>query len=1280
TPYHQYSMPGNYNVCLTINGQGCENKNCQLIAIDQQQKDVTVEFKWINDSVTTKETFVNYSVGGLSYLWEFGDGATSTEFSPVHLYSNEGIYNVCLIAKGKTTSDTLCYDVKVQKITKTNCIADFNGYIDATNPYNYHFNNLSSVNTKSFWDFGDGEMSNDNNPVHTYKSAGVYDVALTVMSNDMTCQNKVVNTIAINISQSSCYAKFNYFYDKTNDQYKFMSGSSIGNIQKYYWNFDDGQNSVLANPIHKFAKPGSYNVKLTISDTVNNCQSDITRMIQVGSNICTADFNAFVDLNTDSVFFTDMSTGNVTNRYWYFGDGNFSNDQSPVHYYADKGEYEVSLTVSNNLGGESVITKKVEIGSNICSSEFTFVADNTTKKVNFSNTSKGEVSSYFWYFGDGQVSNEINPEHIYNKDGIYQVCLTVRNNLGGQSQVCHKVQIGQNICDAKFSYMVSASKDTVTFIDNSIGDISSWYWYFGDGNYSNVKNPKYHFLKDGIYTVCLTVRNTLGGQSQICQDIQIGDNILKADFTYLLNQNDSVYFTDKSTGNGTSWFWYFGDGTMSNVQNPVHSFIKDGIYNVSLTVMNDLGGISQIMKKVQKGDNVCNADFNALVKNDSVYFTDISMGNPLKWYWYFDDGTFSTLQNPSHKFTNGSHITFLSIFTKSGCQSQTFKTVEVGTKACEANFMYFIGTNDSVYFVDASKGDVNKWYWNFGDGSVSTLSNPVHKFNSQGNYNVTLSTIGTNGCNGTFKREIVISNGCIAVAEFGYFADATTKNVKFNNTSAGLSIDDTTKTKYFWSFGDGVFSNLREPAHIYTQADKYHVCLVVSDASGSCVKNYCDDIQVGQIECSAKFTTFIDTNMTVRFYNSSLGNSTNVYWQFGDATISSEKNPVHKYLHPGSYTVSLTTNSQGCMDFHSEEIVVGDLGKDCQANFIFNSDLATNGVQFIDQSIGKKITNYIWNFGDNSTNNISSQRNPQHTYSQGGFYNVCLTIVDTANKCYNMNCQDVKVGNTDVCKANFIFTIDSTNSTLKLTDVSVGNPLSWEWNFGDSTKSTLQNPSHKFSKPGYYLVTLKITTLKQCSSDWAELINMNMGNNGLQGMFQANVDTNHFKAKSYPVEFKGTAFGDPARCAWSFGDNSSQDSTTMAPVHTYYTTGNYNVCLTVSDPVTDQSNKYCKNVIIEDKVGIKHITISSSGIKLTNYPNPFSSNTSIVYSLPNSTNVDIAIYDIFGKKVQQLINEKQLSGEYSIRWNRDNISNGVYFLVLKTSDGTSITNKMVISR
>lgn len=266
--------------------------------------------------------------------------------------------------------------------------------------------------------------------------------------------------------------------------------------------------------------------------------------------------------------------------------------------------------------------------------------------------------------------------------------------------------------------------------------------------------------------------------------------------------------------------------------------------------------------------------------------------------------------------------------------------------------------------------------------------------------------------------------------------------------------------------------------------------------------------------CQASFYYEIDIEipLIISFFDDSFGESISKWtWIFGDADSSDEINPIHEYAEPGIYLVVLVVEDTAgvCWSAYDEFVEVSEIN-DCEANFEYTVDDLS--VQLIDLSIGS-ISFWDWDFGDG---NWSGLQNPDHTYSEPGGYNICLTVSDSMFNCFDTYCTYVFIGDTISCEANFEVVLDTLNPvphTFIFTDSSTGDIYNWLWDFGDGSFSQEQNPVHTYMDGGDYEVCLSIFSDQgdiQCADEFCADISTlqyyNFGGHAFIGDFPINIE------------------------------------------------------------------------------------------------------------------------------------------------------------------------------
>jgi len=219
------------------------------------------------------------------------------------------------------------------------------------------------------------------------------------------------------------------------------------------------------------------------------------------------------------VQFTDQSANNPTSWKWDFGDGSAtSSTQNPLHTYIKAGSYTVTFTATNTVG--SNVTKKtayIKVTAPV-KPVAAFTASPTSGsiplKVQFTDQSTNNPTSWKWDFGDGTTSTTHNPLHTYIKAGSHTVTLTATNSAGSSTVTkTAYIKVTNPVKPvAAFTATPTSGKASlkVQFTDKSTNSPTSWKWTFGDGTTSTTKSPLHTYTKKGKFTVTLTVKNTAG--------------------------------------------------------------------------------------------------------------------------------------------------------------------------------------------------------------------------------------------------------------------------------------------------------------------------------------------------------------------------------------------------------------------------------------------------------------------------------------------------------------------------------------------------------------------------------------------------------------------------------------------------------------------------------------------------------------------------------------------------------------------------------------------------
>ncbi len=604
---HSFTQAGTYQVCLYTldNATGCLSEVSKEITIGAIE--IVADFSYYINPITLKTTFTNNSSGIITdYYWTYGDGNVYNGKDSSHVYEDPGIYNVCLSVKNSSTDNFTesCKELKVGTLP-CNLKAAYSYFVDPA-AKKVSFTNKSSGTVHSYnWNFGNGKSSSSANPAHQYNDPGYYLVSLSIRDTVAGCND--FHAELIQVGQAECKSLFRYSVDPATLTVSLVD-LSLGNIQDYFWTFDDGSTSTQSDPVHQYTEAGLYEISLTITDTTGTCMDYYSSQVQVGYVDCSADFTVFIDSSANTAYFSSQSLGRLINYYWIFGDGKMSTDKDPVHKFSVPGYHKVSLNTYNELSGCMDYNEKIIlIGSQgiDCEADFIYRTDESTHTVTFADKSLGEGLSWFWNFGDNEspspTSTLQDPQHQFLDGGIFNVCLTVYSSSGIQNTSCKQVFAGAPAagnCMAQFIYTVDDADHRVNFKDKSFGEPDSWQWEFGDEDSSDLQDPVHIYNQAGYYTSHLRIENQSAGcfSNAFAMVSVASEGGLIAGFGYTYDsiistkaESYPVDYVGVSLGDASKYKWSFGDGRYdSTTTTPTHVYSNPGIYEVCLTIYDEV--------------------------------------------------------------------------------------------------------------------------------------------------------------------------------------------------------------------------------------------------------------------------------------------------------------------------------------------------------------------------------------------------------------------------------------------------------------------------------------------------------------------------------------------------------------------------------------------------------------------------------------------------------------------------------------------------------------------
>jgi PKD repeat protein len=446
------------------------------------------------------------------------------------------------------------------------------------------------------WDFDDGSpFSLVKDPDHLFSTilSQDYDVKLIVVDAN-GCSDSVTHPFHVNeVPGITLQGVTDTCFDWVNggNVFKFSYTVLPGDnpIISTKWDFGDGGVSNKVSPTHKYIFPGTYNVKVCVTDKFDCEVCDSMDVTIFDGPI--ADFSATAPICAGAgVQFTDMSVPGdapIISRFWNFGDGKTSNLKNPTHPYMLGGIYYVTLVVTDANGCSDEFTDSVLIYEISAAVSADRLKSCINQDITFTDNSKPPllIGSVEWFFGDGSKASGSKVSHSYSSSGNYQVTAIVSDTLNScQDTQYINIQVLDGP-DANFKYNRICLGDSLHFEDSSLGAVVNWYWEFGDGDTSWLKDPVHLYVKSDTFKVFHKVWNNLGCWDTITHFTIVDSMPPIAGFIYNITGN-TVQFTDTSKY-AFQRIWYFGDGDTSHQKNPVHTYSSFGDFDVKLIVSNN---------------------------------------------------------------------------------------------------------------------------------------------------------------------------------------------------------------------------------------------------------------------------------------------------------------------------------------------------------------------------------------------------------------------------------------------------------------------------------------------------------------------------------------------------------------------------------------------------------------------------------------------------------------------------------------------------------------------
>jgi PKD repeat protein len=1128
--------------------------------------------------------------GAQNFTWNFGDGTTSNEATPTHTWFNAstGLMTATVTLEAETAdgcagTSQATVNIKPQPVANFMVAND-----EGCDPLVSQFNNYSVLADSYDWDFGDGTTGHEEHPAHAFaanSATTTYAVTLTA-HDDLGCSDATTRDVTVHPAAAF---SLNLASDTVCSPLQ-LTLPAIPGAENLTWNFGDGTTGAGQTPTHTWENTGDDLMEATVSfeaATTNGCVGSGSATVYIKPQP-QADFTASVESGCAplSVAFNNMST-QADAFAWDFGNGTSTtapNATADFDAIGTEATYTVTLTATDDLGCTSTATREITAfpAANFA---LDLPADSACSPLALTLPVIDGAQALTWNFGDGNTTTGQAPSHTWenttNELMTTAVSFTAETEHGCAGSATALVHVKPQP-QAIFTIDEENGCAPLSIeISNESQLADAYDWTYGNGDALELASAGTHVYtyvgeqEPMDYTLTLTATHALGCADAVTKTVTVlpavnaawaGETIGCAPFETVIEY----------TGSDAAAIEWTLDGTAAASGNEV-TFTLDGAEGTSTAHTIEIEAVSEygcagtaafevtvnptpLVNLSASSNATCSGDAWNVVHDaqyaDNITLTMNGMGLDLA-----SDLSFNSV-NPSA--TDATSTLVLTASTDQGC-SATMAIEHTVHPQVTANFDLPMSacTPMEVAFNNTSVQATASTTWNFGDGTTSDALNPAHTFEALGTedvqYNVTLVAVNAAGCADTTVQVIEVWGQpeaalTVVEAEGCYPVDVT-----FENASAGHAATA-------WSYGNGEYSAIADSVHtktFFNPTDElvvYTTEITVSNAHG-CTSTNAVDVEVGphlnaQFDVVAQGCAPVDANII----NQSEG-AASFIWNFNDGSApSNEVNPTHTFVNATgedvTYEVELIAMSTyGCAD----TTVVGvEVYAVPTAEFTVSPAIQTypnTTVGITNLSTASSSAIQHWSFGDGAE--LASDQPIFHTYNSWGTYNVTL-LID------NGFCADAHTEVITILSPNPVASFTGSGSGCAPLAVDFDNHSShgaqYIWDFDDDVMTSEESPTHVFTRPGVYNVSLTVIGYEGQEDQVIQYGAVEVFPSASAAFVNSPTEV---IVPDQPVDFVNLSEMDATEFFWDFGDG--QFSTEKEPVHFYTEPGIYTVSLTANN-------------------------------------------------------------------------------------------------------------------
>ena len=1203
TASYAFSTSGevaNFQVTLTaMDDLGCSDVATQTVTV-YPAADFALDLTSAPTCAPVELTLPSFD-GLYNFDWNFGDGTTSTENGPTHVWENETDAAVASIITLEAETEFGCGGMAVALLqVKPSPTADFSTDIDSgCEPLEVNFMSESNLADSFSWDFGNGQTASTENATEQFTTNGAnteFDITFTV-THALGCTDTATKAVTV---FPAALVDLNFGIDSVCSPLT-LTMPAFESVENITWDFGDGNTSNEATPSHTWENNTGELMAATVTfsaQTENGCAGTTSTEVFIKPQPV-AEFSTDFDNGCEplvSQFGNNSSNADAFD--WNFGNGDASNEINPnmVFFAGDASEtFTVTLTATDDLGCADTATKEVTVhpGADFA---LDLGNDSVCSPLSIDLPAIANALNITWDFGDGNTSNEATPSHTWENNTGELMAATVtfsaQTENGCAGTTSSEVFIMPQPVAAFTASEVTGCEPLLTTFDNASTNGDAYIWNFGDvllpGEFNMAPTVDHEFNAAGddasTFTVTLLAIDNLGCTDERTLDIEV---LPTPEFNLVLAETEAcspLVLTMPEMNNATTGFWSFGDGTLSNESTPTHSWSNTDMdlatFSIEYQGSNAFGCTGNATADVDvkpqpiaafstpdaEGCAPHEAAFINMSERADSFTLDFGNGNDES-----NNGFASVLHSFEGAESTVDYTVSLTAMHALGCSDVHEEVITVFPAVVAA----WMGTTEGCAPLDAAfaleSNDNVSTVWNLngdtfvGDSLNATLDGIT---GADAQHTIGLAVTSAFGCQDS--TEIMVTVHPVPVLSLStssaascsdeewiifndaQFADSTA--IVFNNGTVMTNPADSIIINLANENAEDLVIELTQLA--FTDFG----CSAASGLAHIVHPNVTAAFDAPEADC---------TPLEVNFTSNSVNATGSTAWTFGDGTSSAENSPMHVFAtestNDSTFTVSLlATNAAGCADSTSAEVIVfgrpvAEIALDSlEGCYPVNATFANN-------SVGN--TSVSWNYGNGEFSAISDSLHTKTFFNPTETLITYTTILSVTNE---HNCEASSSVAFDVAphlNAQF----DMIGQGCSPVDGQLINQsegaASFIWNFGDgSTSSNETNPEHVF-----------VNTTNEDQTFQVELIALSAY--GCVDTVTVGVEVYPMPAAQFSVTpaiqtYPNTTVGinnnslasSSAVQYWSFGDGD--EVVGDQPVfHTFDSWGTYNITLLVDNGI-----------------------------------------------------------------------------------------------------------------